>query len=119
MHLAWWLMLEGPDRTLLAATPGRACGIWAPCHLVSFLQVRKDTDPKEIRANYFRLSRLVHPDKCSHPRAADASAIVNQVCRSARSMRSIACALAGASALWGLQRNRHGSLSMHGQGHAL
>lgn len=33
----------------------------------------------EIRSNYLRLSRLVHPDKCSHPQAANAFAIVNQV----------------------------------------
>lgn len=38
----------------------------------------KDTDPTEIRGNHLRLSRIIHPDKCSHPKAAEASAIVNQ-----------------------------------------
>lgn len=33
----------------------------------------------EIKANYYKLSRLVHPDKCSHPRAGDAAAVLNQV----------------------------------------
>lgn len=39
----------------------------------------KQTDPAEIRANHLRLSRVVHPDKCSLPQAAEASSIVNQV----------------------------------------
>lgn len=42
------------------------------------LQVLKDSSASDIRNNYFRLSRLVHPDKCSHPQAADASAVINQ-----------------------------------------
>jgi curved DNA-binding protein CbpA len=42
------------------------------------LQLRKDTQAADVRANYFRVSRLVHPDKCSHPRAAEAAAVVNQ-----------------------------------------
>ncbi|CAL8462101.1 g1632 [Coccomyxa elongata] len=42
------------------------------------LKVKKDTPPNEVRANYIRASRLVHPDKCSHPQAKDASAVVNQ-----------------------------------------
>lgn len=37
----------------------------------------KDADASEIRNNYLRLSRLVHPDKCSHPNAAEASSILN------------------------------------------
>lgn len=37
----------------------------------------KDTDPSEIRTNYLKLNRLVHPDKCHHPQAAEASAVVN------------------------------------------
>lgn len=40
-------------------------------------QVMKDTDPSEIRTNYLKLNRLVHPDKCHHPQAAEASAVVN------------------------------------------
>ncbi len=43
------------------------------------LQVMKDTPSSEVRANYMRLSRLVHPDKCSNPQAGAASAILNQV----------------------------------------
>ncbi|EFN60178.1 hypothetical protein CHLNCDRAFT_56629 [Chlorella variabilis] len=42
------------------------------------LKVRKDTPMGEIKANYYKLSRLVHPDKCKHARAADASAVLNQ-----------------------------------------
>ncbi|KAK9818250.1 hypothetical protein WJX72_009574 [[Myrmecia] bisecta] len=42
------------------------------------LKVRKDTPPAEIRGNYLRLSRLIHPDKCSHADAAAASAVANQ-----------------------------------------
>ena len=38
----------------------------------------KDAEQAEIRNNYLRLSRLVHPDKCKHPQAADASAVLNQ-----------------------------------------
>lgn len=42
-------------------------------------QVLKDTDPADLRRNYLRLSRLVHPDKCpNNPDAANASAILNQ-----------------------------------------
>ncbi|KAG7667043.1 hypothetical protein NADE_003165 [Nannochloris sp. 'desiccata'] len=43
------------------------------------LKVLKDSDPADIRTNYLRLSRLVHPDKCpNNPNAANASAILNQ-----------------------------------------
>lgn len=42
------------------------------------LKVKKDTPSNEMRANYIKASRLVHPDKCSHPQAKDASAVVNQ-----------------------------------------
>ncbi|CAL5228025.1 g11088 [Coccomyxa viridis] len=42
------------------------------------LKVKKDTPSPEVRQNYFKLSRLVHPDKCSHAQAKDASAAVNQ-----------------------------------------
>lgn len=43
------------------------------------LKVLKDTDPAEIRSNYLRLSRLVHPDKCpNNPDAPAASAVLNQ-----------------------------------------
>lgn len=42
-------------------------------------QVLKDSDPADIRRNYLRLSRLVHPDKCpGNPDAPTASAIINQ-----------------------------------------
>jgi hypothetical protein len=43
-------------------------------------QVMKDTPANEVRANYMKLSRVVHPDKCSHPQAGAASAVLNQVC---------------------------------------
>ncbi len=33
----------------------------------------------DLRKNYFKLSRLVHPDKCGHPDAAAAQAVVTQV----------------------------------------
>ena len=43
------------------------------------MQVLKDSDAADIRTNYLRLSRLVHPDKCpNNPSAADASAVLNQ-----------------------------------------
>ena len=38
----------------------------------------QDADESELKYNYLRLSRLVHPDKCSHPNAAEASAVLNQ-----------------------------------------
>ncbi len=39
----------------------------------------KDSDAADIRTNYLRLSRLVHPDKCpGNPDAPNASAILNQ-----------------------------------------
>lgn len=41
-------------------------------------QVLKDSDPSDIRSNYLRLSRLVHPDKCNNPNAPAAAAIINQ-----------------------------------------
>ena len=31
-----------------------------------------------MRANYYKVSRLVHPDKCAHQQAAAAAAAVNQ-----------------------------------------
>ena len=43
------------------------------------MQVQKDTPQNEVRMNYMRLSRMVHPDKSSNPRAGDAAAILNQV----------------------------------------
>lgn len=42
------------------------------------LKVTKQSEAGEIRANHLRLSRVVHPDKCSLPQAAEASSIVNQ-----------------------------------------
>ncbi|GAB4814576.1 hypothetical protein N2152v2_001622 [Parachlorella kessleri] len=42
------------------------------------LKVTKETPANEVRSNYMRLSRLVHPDKCSHPDASKASAVLNQ-----------------------------------------
>eukprot|EP00884_Botryococcus_braunii_P016687 jgi/Botrbrau1/3701/Bobra.0008s0028.3 len=47
-------------------------------HYYAVLKVAKTTEQSEIRGNYLRLSRLVHPDKCRHPQAPDASAVVNQ-----------------------------------------
>lgn len=41
-------------------------------------QVTQDAEESEIKHNYLRLSRLVHPDKCSHPNAAEASSTLNQ-----------------------------------------
>lgn len=43
------------------------------------MQVKKDTPKAEMKANYYKLSRLVHPDKCKHPQAVDAAAVINQV----------------------------------------
>ena len=43
------------------------------------LKVTKETPANEVRSNYMRLSRLVHPDKCTHPDAGKASAVLNQV----------------------------------------
>lgn len=45
---------------------------WQASALLSLLQA-------EVKANYYKLSRLVHPDKCSHPKAGDAAAVLNQV----------------------------------------
>ncbi|KAI7837043.1 hypothetical protein COHA_009120 [Chlorella ohadii] len=42
------------------------------------LHVKKDTPKAEIKTNYYKLSRLVHPDKCAHPKAGDAAAVLNQ-----------------------------------------
>jgi hypothetical protein len=42
------------------------------------LQVTANSDESEIKYNYLRLSRMVHPDKCSHPDAGLASATLNQ-----------------------------------------
>jgi hypothetical protein len=42
------------------------------------LHVKKDTPKADIKANYYKISRLVHPDKCSHPKAGDAAAVLNQ-----------------------------------------
>mmetsp|Transcript_7612 Transcript_7612/g.15262 ORF Transcript_7612/g.15262 Transcript_7612/m.15262 type:complete len:215 (-) Transcript_7612:62-706(-) len=42
------------------------------------LKVTQDADESEIKHNYLRLSRLVHPDKCNHPDAGLASATLNQ-----------------------------------------
>ena len=42
------------------------------------MQVLKDSDASVVRINYLKLSRMVHPDKCSLPQAADASAVLNQ-----------------------------------------
>ncbi len=37
------------------------------------------SEESEIKYNYLRLSRLVHPDKCKAEGAGEASAILNQV----------------------------------------
>ncbi|KAL4421923.1 hypothetical protein ABPG77_005207 [Micractinium sp. CCAP 211/92] len=42
------------------------------------LKVKKDTAPGEIKANYYKLARLIHPDKCSHPKAKEAAQVLNQ-----------------------------------------
>jgi len=40
--------------------------------------VTQDAEESEMKFNYLRLSRMVHPDKCKHPDAAEASATLNQ-----------------------------------------
>lgn len=41
------------------------------------LKVKKDTPSAEIKANYYKLARLIHPDKCSHPKAKEAAQALN------------------------------------------
>merc|ERR1712216_811343 len=43
------------------------------------LKVTSTTEESEIKYNYLRLSRIVHPDKCRAEGAGEASAILNQV----------------------------------------
>ncbi|KAL4437427.1 hypothetical protein ABPG75_004566 [Micractinium tetrahymenae] len=42
------------------------------------LKVKKDTPSGEIKANYYKVARLIHPDKCSHPKAKEAAQVLNQ-----------------------------------------
>lgn len=42
------------------------------------LKVTVSSNESEIKYNYLRLSRLVHPDKCQSPGAGEASATLNQ-----------------------------------------
>lgn len=42
------------------------------------LKAKKDTPSSDIKANYYKLCRLIHPDKCQHAQAKDATAAVNQ-----------------------------------------
>jgi hypothetical protein len=42
------------------------------------LKVTVQSDEADIKYNYLRLSRLVHPDKCSLEGAGEASAVLNQ-----------------------------------------
>ena len=42
------------------------------------LGVPRDADAAAVKAAYRRLSLLVHPDRCAHPRATDAAAAVNR-----------------------------------------
>ncbi len=41
--------------------------------------VTSTAEESEIKYNYLRLSRIVHPDKCQAEGAGEASAILNQV----------------------------------------
>ncbi|KAK9862451.1 hypothetical protein WJX84_000449 [Apatococcus fuscideae] len=41
------------------------------------LKVDKDSPETDVRTSYYKLSRLVHPDKCRHEQASSASAAVN------------------------------------------
>lgn len=43
------------------------------------LAVTSTAEESEIKYNYLRLSRIVHPDKCRAEGAGEASAILNQV----------------------------------------
>ena len=40
------------------------------------LRVGRGASAKEVQRAYLRLSLLVHPDKCGHPRAAEAFAVL-------------------------------------------
>eukprot|EP00887_Chlorella_sp_A99_P002561 scaffold6.g2561.t1 len=40
------------------------------------LNLRFDTSPEEVRRQYRKVSLMVHPDKCRHPRAKDAFEVV-------------------------------------------
>jgi len=42
------------------------------------LGIKFDTTREDIRKHYRKVSLLVHPDKCSHPRAGDAFDILGQ-----------------------------------------
>uniref|UniRef100_A0A0D6R351 J domain-containing protein n=1 Tax=Araucaria cunninghamii TaxID=56994 RepID=A0A0D6R351_ARACU len=42
------------------------------------LGLKRDASPESIKKRYWKLSLLVHPDKCSHPEAHQAFTILNQ-----------------------------------------
>lgn len=75
------------------------CGLFVRCKPLSFClcrlltntEAKKEADPYDvlgvepaatsgqIKKQYWRLSLLIHPDKCSHPRANDAFQAVSKV----------------------------------------
>jgi curved DNA-binding protein CbpA len=42
------------------------------------LGVKPDVNPSVLKKRYWKLSLLVHPDKCSHPQAHEAFMALNQ-----------------------------------------
>lgn len=47
----------------------------------AIMGVKPDAKASEVKKRYWRLSLLIHPDKCDHPRANDAFNAVNKAAK--------------------------------------
>jgi curved DNA-binding protein CbpA len=44
----------------------------------TLLRVKPDSSASEIKKRYWKVSLLVHPDKCAHPQAQQAFTVLNK-----------------------------------------
>lgn len=101
-------LLTGQQVVVALATAVVNCGrgLWLVCRLLSSAASGKEADAYEVlgvqptassgevKKKYWRLSLLIHPDKCSHPRANDAFQAVSKVSKDLQVRLSGRCCLA-------------------------
>lgn len=52
-----------------------------PVSSYDLMDVSKESSSKDIKRKYWKLSLMIHPDKCDHPNADDAFQAISQAAK--------------------------------------